>query len=492
MRKGLFTVLTVLCLATLAGCSKNTSSELSGEKTGFTSEDFYQGNTSKFMPEPMLLTEKGYYYYSEGDEGFRYYDSATGKDMYLCNKPECKHDGSAFCVASNDKYSIIDYCLYDDCILAYVLEETDTQQIFKVISLALDGSSLSEVATVMMLEKTAQLTPKAGGSFYVHRNKALLLMWAEADESLGDVVLYGTAFLDLETGDVSYLDKEPMSTENQELMYVKAYGDWFYFCKNEGKKGVKKVLHRYHIADGTDESFSFSVGFNGDYVVVDDTTVAYLRKDRSGVYVHHSETGENEENTFEIAMLYRYNPDGTPMTSSVAEKEYTVEELQEMQARGEKPKTVELPWVWYINNCPETILSDDNYIYIPMSSEQVLTSHIEETKDRVIGYFHRDSGKGAWIRVFDRELHEIAQINIYDVVEAVRPEGIEWEQVYSAISLRYMGEDIYLEMCPKGNASEWYVFRCKREDFLNGSPEFEFVFQMNREQNGEETLLTSR
>ena len=81
--------------------------------------------------------------------------------MYLCNKPECKHDGSAFCVASNDKYSVIDYCLYDGCILAYVLEETDTQQVFKVISLALDGSSLSEVATVMMLEKTAQLTPKA-------------------------------------------------------------------------------------------------------------------------------------------------------------------------------------------------------------------------------------------------------------------------------------------------------------------------------------------
>jgi len=492
VRKGIVTILMLLCLAALTGCNKKTPSELSGEKTGFTSEDFYQGNTSKFMPEPMLLTEKGYYYYSEGYEGFRYYDSATGKEMYLCNKPECKHEGSAFCVASNDKYSVIDYCLYDGCILAYVLEETDTQQVFKVISLALDGSSLSEVATVMMLEKTAQLTPKAGGSFYVHRNKALLLMWAEADENLGDVVLYGTAFLNLETGNVTYLDQEPMSTENPELMYVKAYGDWFYFCKNEGKKGTKKVLHRYHITEGTDESFSFSVAFNGDYVVVDDATVAYLREDRSGVYVHHSETGENEEIIFEIAMLYRYNPDGTPMTGTVYEENLTEEEFQEMLVRGETPKTKELPWVWYVNNCPDTILSDDTYIYIPMSGERVLTSYIEETKDRVIGYFHRDSGEDAWVRVFDRDLNEIAQINIYDAVEAVRPEDTEWEMKYYAISLRYMGEDIYLELCPKGNTSEWDVFRCTREDFLSGNPKFEYVFRMNREQNGEEILLTSR
>lgn len=490
MRKAIITFITVLCLATFAGCSKNASPESSGEKTRFVSEDFYQGNTSKFMPEPMLLTEKGYYYYSEGYEGFRYYDIATGKDMYLCNKPECKHDGSAFCVASNDKYSIIDYCLYDDCILAYVLEETNTQQIFKVISIALDGSSLSEVASVMMLEKTAQLVPKAGGSFYVHRNKALLLMWAEADENLGDVVLYGTAFLDLETREVTYLDKEPMAIGNPELMYVKAHGDYFYFCKNEGRKGVKKVLHRYHIADGTDESYSFLVGFQGDYVVVDDTTVAYLRKEKNVVCVHHSETGENEEIAFEAAMLYQYNPDGTLMTSTVWEKDYTEEELQEMLARGERPKTVEFPWVWHINNCPETILSDESYVYIPMSSDMVLPSYVDDDEEGVIGWFRW--GNDAWIRVFDRELHEIAQINIYDAVEAVRPEDTEWEMKYYTMSLRYMGEDIYLELCPKGNTSEWDVFRCKRADFLSGNPKFEFVFRMNREQNGETLPLDPR
>ena len=228
-------------------------------------------------------------------------------------------------------------------------------------------------------------------------------------------------------------------------------------------------------------------------MVVNDVTVAYLRKDKSAVCVHHLGTGENEEITFDMAMLYRYNPDGTLMTSSFMENDYTDEELQEMLARGETPKTIELPWVWYINNCPETILSDGDYIYIPMSSERILSSYIEkQTEDRVFGFFHRDSGEGAWIRVFDCEFNEIAQIDIYDAVEAVRPEDIEWEMKYYSISLRYMGEDIYLELCPKGNTSEWDVFRCTRAEFLSGNPKFEYVFRMHREQNGDTLLLDSR
>ena len=46
--------------------------------------------------------------------------------------------------------------------------------------------------------------------------------------------------------------------------------------------------------------------------------------------------------------------------------------------------------------------------------------------------------------------------------------------------LRYMGDDIYWCMVPKDTTdSEWYVFRGKREDFIAGEPEFEYVYRYN-------------
>ena len=106
MRKVLVAVGTILCLAVFAGCAKDKPGTQNPEGTpaaenDLVSEDYRQGNVTELRNGYFMRTDKGYYYYSEGQKGFRYYDIATGKDMFLCNKPECRHDGNAFCVATN-------------------------------------------------------------------------------------------------------------------------------------------------------------------------------------------------------------------------------------------------------------------------------------------------------------------------------------------------------------------------------------------------------
>ena len=476
MKKIIVLGLTVLGLLAFAGCKKD--SEKNPEKeTGFVSEDYYQGNTSKYMPEAMMVTEKGYYYYSEEYGGLRYFDNATGKEMYLCNKPECKHDGNAFCVATNDRYTVLDCCLYSNHILAYVIEVTDTQQLFKVLSIASDGSELSEVATVMALERTMQKDPTVGGSFYVHRNRLLLTMWAKGEEKLVDMNRYGTALLNLDTGEVSYLDEQAMAAENQELTDVKGYGDYFWFCKLGGGKGKTKIVHRYHITEGTEESFSFLLGFTGDYVVVDENTIVYLRKDKDVLCVHRCDTGENEEKRFVTRRIYQYGEDGTAETESFGQEALSEEETRRRLENREFIGYLTRPKEYRIGNHPVTILTDEKYIYIPMSRRHIVLSN-----DLTFPFCRNDYG---WIRVFDRDLNEIAQIDVLSALEEAKPEGTEWNADYCTVNMRYMGEKIYFEMQSKENKSEWYVFQCDRGAFLEEEPEFEFVYRMNREQNGQ-------
>lgn len=453
MKKAIVLGLAVLGILGLAGCEKEQEQEQKKELS-FVSADYQRGNTSKYLPEPMMKTEKGYYYYSEFYKGFRYYDVATDKEMYLCNKPECRHDGNQFCVATNEKYRVLDYCLYGENIMVYAIDETDTKQVFQVLAVALDGSELSEVATVMELEKTAQLTPEAGGTFIVHRNKVLLTMWAKNEEELGDVNLYGTALLDLDTKEVSYLDEEPLGKDNPQLMDISAYGDYFYYGKNEGRKGKKRVLHRYHIENGIDESYSFPVGYEGTYEIIDEDTVVYLRDFSDNLCIHRYATGETEEQAWVEVTKQRFYADGTPTRSDVYGTPIPELAFTMMQS----------------------LETDGTYLYGVSKS-----TGVNMYRNQKIAGEDFD----AYIRVLDMQLNEIAQVDIYDAVEAVRIDGVDWYYGYYTTNLRFMGEKIYLELKSRTDETDWYVFQCDRDALIAGAPEFEFVCRMNKEMDGE-------
>ncbi|MBQ8799599.1 MAG: hypothetical protein IJZ55_08555 [Lachnospiraceae bacterium] len=453
MRKGILTIMTVLCLAGLAGCAKNKQGEQQGEATKaatagkkdlqFVSEDFEQGNRPGNKGNAMLRTENGFYHYNDTLGGFRYYDNATGKELFLCNKPECRHDGNEFCVATNEKYRVLDYDLYGEHLMVFAAEVTDTQFLYKVLVLALDGSSMNEVATVLELERTPDMSLYTS-RMYLHRNKALLTFTTGASYELEDTMYYGTALFDLNTKNVTFFDEEPMGKENVETTDITAYGNYFYYCR---KKGKKIVLHRRHIENGTDETCRLLVNFSGQYAVLEEDYIVYLRGEKKALCTYHFSTGENEEKVMLFEKVPWYDVAGNLL--------YETEEG--VPAVG--------------------LVTDGTYLYVPQAT---IHFDVPYPDGRVEEYTKSES---AYIRVFNKGLEEVTVLNLAEQLPLKEEYDCSAEESFSIrtthnLGFRYLGEDIYWcpVYVPDQQTVENHVYHCKRSDLLNGEPEFSFLY----------------
>ena len=455
MRKVLFTALLFVCLAALTGCNKDKPEDRPGEAAAgnkeyqFISGDFEQGNRPGTMGNAMLRTEKGFYHYSDTLGGFRYYDTATGKEMFLCNKPECRHDGNEFCVATNETYTVLDYCLYGELLMVFAAEETETQVLYKVLALALDGSSMDEVTTVLELERSPDMSLFTS-KMYIHRNKALFTFATGASYEQEDTMHYGVALLDLNTKNVSFLDEEPLAKENVEATGITAYGNYFFYCRKEGKKNV---LHRYHITDGTDEKCKFLTGFTGDYAVLEEDYIAYLRSSRKAICTYRFSTGENEEKVMLYEVVPKYDSYGNLL--------YESEEGEPAQG----------------------LVTDGTYLYV---SQATIHFDVPYPDGRVEEW---TEGESACIRVFNKELEEVTVMNFAEQLPLEKGEydcsaeaSISIRTTHN-LGFRYMGEDIYwypvsvIGHSVTDQTVEIHVYHCKRSDFLAGEPKFEFVYK---------------
>lgn len=442
-RKQVVLGLLMLSMVALAGCAKEKAGEEDGKKNvGIRREleplDYNRGYASAADGQMVMVTENGYYYYNTREfsganetMGLRYVDAETGTDIFLCNKPECRHDGNQFCSATNKKYEISATFLYGDRIYAVATEETDTQYLQKLLSVTLDGSELNEELTIYTLEKTGGKWFGNCYGFLIHRNTAIIGFGFSAAEVEPK---RGTAIVDLNTGDVVYLDEEPLSEENIGVNNLNACGDTIYYCKKEGKKNV---LYRYHITDGTVDSCKLLAGFNQKYAVLDEDTIVYMKSSGRAICVYRPSTGENTEHRL-LKTEISYDEDGKGIEKSV-----------EYEAHGVK--------------------TDGTYLYV---SQQMATFR-EFGRD-----FH------FIIHVFDRNLNEIAVVDMgplletfqTDTGEEVVADAAYWREIGEYVM--YLGEDIYFLSYIMGTNLNYYVHHCKRNDLLAGNPQLEFVFGM--------------
>lgn len=60
-------------------------------------EDYVSSNPAKVIYNAVMKTDTGYYYgSSEKKMSIHYYDVGSGQNIFLCSKPECRHNGDAF------------------------------------------------------------------------------------------------------------------------------------------------------------------------------------------------------------------------------------------------------------------------------------------------------------------------------------------------------------------------------------------------------------
>lgn len=252
-------------------------------------------------PMATIWTEKGYYYYDE--RGLRYYDIATDSEMFLCSKPQCRHDGGSFCVATNSRYELFQYCIYGNSLYALAVDESEGQRQCKLLAYALDGSDMKEVATLVTLprSKTVGFDVKGGNNrLLLHRNRALIsigiVRYGETEEE--NQYSSGSMVVDLETKEITLLEEDPLDTENLPIDNVQAYGDFLYYTVKRNGTEERPVwidLYEYDINQKTVQKQKLAEDFCGLYILLDEDTIGYCRNTRKHLYCYSRETEESEK-----------------------------------------------------------------------------------------------------------------------------------------------------------------------------------------------------
>ncbi len=436
MKKIIIPGLIILGLLCFAGCKKESPKE-SVLNTAVLPEDY------KRETGGMMLTEQGYYYCSMENRDLHYYDFATGTDMYLCNKPECKHDGNKFCVATNDKYRIDRVCLYGGRIFATAVEETDTAYLFKVLQIALDGSEMNEFVTYYTLEKTGITTVEyADDRLFIHRNRMVIPMQVNGQGE--DTTYYGTAWVNLDTKEVSYSDEEALSKENNALTHMDSFGEYIFYCKQVTKKKMK--LYRYHMTDGTVETCKLVTNFGGQYEPLNENAIVYIRKNGKTFYVYDHITGENEEKDLTFTFTeYLYDQYGGDL-------------------------------IWEHDSEAVGLRYDGTYFYVADKSYLRGDNDPEGGGEEVII-------GNSYLHVFDGNFEKLAEMNVVEELTRPRPwNSYAYLNKYlhhsdPNVHLCYFGDTVY-GVWSKVEAKEGhYVVKFDRSDLLAGNPEYELVLK---------------
>lgn len=264
---------------------------LTGCGAGKEEEVFEQGNIMPLFG-PIMETENAYYYTTNDFKyELHYYDKASGKSIFLCNKPECSHDGNEFCAATAGGRFVMYTDMYKDGIYVAALEPEENRVDKKLFKVSLDGTKLETIATF-------GYEPTDGGFGHgydsekymvIYQGKAFIPYTTPREDGFNN---YGTAIVDIESGKVEYLEEcDGRKLQGQEK-YI-PYGEYLYYYE-VGPRRSPITLYRYHISKETVEE----IPINGDFVdyCIVDGRVVYSQMDEDGFVHFYSMNPDNPDN----------------------------------------------------------------------------------------------------------------------------------------------------------------------------------------------------
>lgn len=157
----------------------------------------------------IMETENGYYMNHWGTQRLRYYDKASGNDIYLCPKPECRHDGSESCTATYRNMRIVNSVLYDGAIYILSIEEDGSTAGYYLYRAAPDGSALDRIGCAFSAENSSGEETFWSGdicfegdmpAFMIHRGFAYIPFFMSFKHSMMGFVNGGIIKMDIKTG----------------------------------------------------------------------------------------------------------------------------------------------------------------------------------------------------------------------------------------------------------------------------------------------------
>ena len=264
MRKLSLFLTAALTAVLLSSCTK--------EKIDY--PDYISGNSSDIYGNPIMETEEGFYTNLHSfNLSLCYYDKATGKAVFLCAKPECKHDGNKYCTAT--KKGVIydgnicksgEYVYY--AASEYVME--DEKEYYKLIRAKADGTEFTELCTFQTTVNKGVmhsiLGENHGRVLAVHRGFAVVPFYDFDLPADSAECTPNTMIIDIDSG--SYKRLPTPDIDLTKTLYGQC--DYFLFedCLYYTVTTKEKLLYRFNLKSGITEKIDMPTVFSS-YAVID-------------------------------------------------------------------------------------------------------------------------------------------------------------------------------------------------------------------------------
>ncbi|MBQ8435232.1 MAG: hypothetical protein IJX24_04405 [Oscillospiraceae bacterium] len=212
----------------------------------------------------IMETESGYYYNVAQTLSLRYTEKATGKDIFLCAKPECMHDGNDACTATYNNLIVSEPVLYDGYI--YFVGEIRTKEItgYSLYKAAPDGSSLDKITDIAEQKKPPQYDNMVGSldRFIIHKGYAYVT-YCMGQKTYDGYIGSGFAKVNIQTGEVEDIFKFDDFFSSASIGVYAGCGDYIYYSAYSRSSAVMQSgTYRYNIKTGESEKILDST--NGD------------------------------------------------------------------------------------------------------------------------------------------------------------------------------------------------------------------------------------
>ncbi|MBQ8632171.1 MAG: hypothetical protein IJ420_01030 [Lachnospiraceae bacterium] len=399
-------------------------------------EDFVQTNPATAAINNIMKSDTGYYYSAAYGKtlSLHYFDVESGQNIFLCSKPECRHDGDVFCTATSSKYEINSTYFYGGSLYLDVIETTDTEYLYKLLRVSADGSELTELVTYLTLNNDSVVI--ASQPMMIHRGVAVL-PYRLGSIGNADEGVTGTYFYNLVTGELTALPELEYGTKSNGRERFIGYGDYIYFNTQMNRKNT---LSRYCLTDGTVEELELLNTYVGIYEVMDEDTVYYYYSGETlfEYKISTKETIPHEEIFLERKTTY-YSEDGKLLTDPDLDNPdgiiYGMETIDRYKCQD--------------------MMTDGTYLYVAETVDfhnvnMLYPGMVVDAEEMIAGYVH----------VLDRELTEIAEIpiNIKGLVD-----------FYENFSIKILDGTVYLQTFST-------VYGCPLSEFLAGEPVFTTIY----------------
>ncbi len=250
------------------------------------------GESSPELPEDtpynhgenaIMETENGYYTNTRSPDGghmLRFYERDSEKQIFLCAKPECIHDGNEGCAATYKNLKCINTLLYDGAIYTLAIEDGDVIS-YCLYKAALDGTSFTKIGDAFSVSNSAGESYEAMGGMYfmIHKGYAYIPYHIRLGDSTFGFAGSGLVKMDIVTGKTetlasgeNYFSASPCGT-------AVGSGDYVYYYLGQSRQDDPNTgTYRYNTVTGeTDkiadyiateiavgERYYYAVGFEAD------------------------------------------------------------------------------------------------------------------------------------------------------------------------------------------------------------------------------------